>query len=171
MGRTIPAAVPSGVLAHRWTVSAGGWRDESCPEFHLDAHRFAAVVIVVAVVLAIRDAGSFHRGGEFASAWQSAELDLLAWSIVLVFSGGAFALVTVLLIPSGRVLPLPLIVGLVCGAAVVASFELGFANHLQRSAGIPWPLIAVAPGVAAGGATVALALVTNLFSGDAHAST
>ncbi len=132
---------------------------------------FAAVVIVVGVVLAIRDAGSFHRGGEFASAWQSAELDLLAWGIVLVFSGGAFALVTVLLIPSGRILPLPLIVGLVCGAAVVAAFGFGFANHLQRSAGIPWPLIAVAPGVAAGGATVALALVTNLFSGDARAGT
>jgi hypothetical protein len=122
---------------------------------------FAAVVIVAAVALAIRDAGSFHRGGEFDSAWQRAEFDLLAWGIVLVFSGGAFALVTVLLIPSGRVLPLPLLVGLVCGAAVVAVFGFGFANHLQRSAGIPWPLIAVAPGVAAGGGVVALALVTN----------
>ena len=134
---------------------------------------FAAVVIIVAVVLAIRDAGSFHRGGEFASAWQSAELDLIIWGIVLVFSGGAFALVTVFLIPSGRVLPLPLLVGLVCGAAVAASFAFGFgfANHLQRSAGIPWPLIAVAPGVAAGGATVALALVTKLFSRDTQAGT
>src|SRR5258708_6195275 len=114
-----------------------------------------------------------HRRGEFASAWQSAEFDLLTWGIVLVFSGGAFALVTVLLVPSGRVLPLPLFVGLVCGVAVVASFGFGFrfANHLQRSAGIPWPLIAVTPGVAAGGATVALALVTRLFSGDAHAGT
>jgi len=127
---------------------------------------FAVVVIAAAVSLAIRDAGSFHPGGEFASAWQSAEFDLLTWGIVLVFSGGAFALVTFFLIPSGRVLPLPLVVGLVCGAAVVASFGFGFANHLQRSAGIPWPLIAVAPGVAAGGATVALALVTNLFSGS-----
>ena len=131
---------------------------------------FAAVVIAAAVVLAIRDAGSFHFGGEFDSAWQRAEFDLIAWGIVLVFSGGAFALVTVLLIPSGRVLPLPLIVGLVCGAAVVAVFGFGFANHLQRSAGIPWPLIAVAPGVAAGGATVALALVTNLFSDSSRAT-
>jgi len=134
---------------------------------------FVAVVIATATVLAIRDAGSFHPGGEFASAWQSAEFDLLTWGIVLVFSGGAFALVTFFLIPSGRVLPLPLIVGLVCGAAVVASFGFGFglANHLQRSAGIPWPLIAMAPGMAAGAATVALALVTNLFSGDARART
>lgn len=74
---------------------------------------FAAVVIIVAIVLAISDAASFHRGGEFDSAWQRAEFDLLAWGIVLVFSGGAFALVTFFLIPSGRVLPLPLLVGIV----------------------------------------------------------
>jgi hypothetical protein len=131
---------------------------------------FVAVVIVAAIVLAINDAGSFHRGGEFASAWQSAEFDLLAWGMVLVFSGGAFALVTFFLIPSGRVLPFPLLVGLVCGAAVVAIFGLGFANQLQRLAGIPWPLMAVIPGVVTGGGCVALALVTNLFSGESRAS-
>jgi hypothetical protein len=130
---------------------------------------FAGVVIVAAAVLAITDAVSFHRGGEFASAWQTAEFDLLAWGMVLVLSGGAFALVTFFLIPSGRVLPLPLLVGLVCGAAVVAIFGFGFANQLQRLAGIPWPLMAVIPGVVTGGGCVALALVTNLFSGESHA--
>jgi uncharacterized BrkB/YihY/UPF0761 family membrane protein len=129
--------------------------------FTLTLIGFAAVVIVVAIVLAIIDAGSFHRGGEFDSAWQSAEFDLLAWGIVLVFSGGAFALVTFFLIPSGRVLPLPLLVGIVCGAAVVPVFGFGFANQLQRSAGIPWPLIAVFPGIVTGGCVVALALVTR----------
>jgi hypothetical protein len=122
---------------------------------------FAAVVIIVAISLAITDAASFHRGGEFASAWQSAEFDLLAWGIVLVFSGGAFALVTFFLIPSGRVIPVPLLAGIVCGAAVVPVFGFGFANQLQRSAGIPWPLIAVSPGVITGGCVVVLALVTK----------
>jgi NO-binding membrane sensor protein with MHYT domain len=125
---------------------------------------FAAVVIVAVVVLATTDAASFHRGGEFASAWQSAEFDLLAWGIVLVFSGGAFALVTFFLIPSGRLLPLPLLVGIVCGAGVAAMFGSGLANHLQRPAGIPWPLIAIGPGVVTGGCVVVLALATNLFS-------
>jgi hypothetical protein len=122
---------------------------------------FVAVIIVAAVVLAISDAASFHRGGEFASAWQRAEFDLLAGGIVLVFSGGAFALVTFFLIPSGRVLPFPSLVGIVCGAAVVAVFGFGFANQLQRLVGIPWPLMAVIPGMVTGGCVVALALVTK----------
>ncbi len=122
---------------------------------------FAAVFIATAIVLAISDAASFHPGGEFGSAWQRAEFDLLAWGIVLVFSGGAFALVTFFLIPSGRVIPLPLLVGVVCGGAVVSVFGFGFANQLQRWAGIPWPLIAFFPGIVTGGCVVALALLTK----------
>jgi hypothetical protein len=106
---------------------------------------FAAVVIVSAIVLAVSDAASFHRGGEFDSAWQSAEFDLLAWGMVLVLSGSAFALVTFFLIPSGRVLPRPVLVGIVCGASVVAVFGFGLTNQLQRSAGVPWPLMAIVP--------------------------
>jgi hypothetical protein len=117
---------------------------------------FAGALLGGGLVTAAVAGLSFHPGGEFGSAWESATVQFVGWTtLMLVFSGAGFAGVTALLIPLGRVLPRPALVGVVAGVGVVVLAGVGVVGLLQRMAEVPFPIATAVPGVAFGAVALA----------------
>jgi fucose 4-O-acetylase-like acetyltransferase len=111
---------------------------------------FAFVVLLFAFFLGASSVARFHPGGEFSTTTQGFLFNLLVLGgLLLVLSGGPFALALTPFLAGRRRLPAPLFVGIVGGVIAVAVAGLGVSARYARLFALPRYANAVIPGLIA----------------------
>ncbi len=111
---------------------------------------FCSVILLCSLLLAAVNISHWHATGEFQTLQGRVFFYLFLWGgSLLLFSGGAFALVSIPFLFGHRMFRTPLLVGVLSGVVGVALAGIGVAGQFGRRFALPFPVAAVLPGLLA----------------------